>query len=270
MNKKFIFFITFLFLIIFMYNMVFSEELTIFVRNKPFNAKYLIKNGVVYVPLESFLKAMSLSWNEDNGILDILNYSQNKLKPISKEILNFSFLEKNFSLPLIYLKNILYVDLKKIAQNIGAAYLYNKDTGILDIFILKKGTQSDVQKAVGTAVPGSEKSQPGAKTQAGQSQGGAEKKDIIQTKLDYYQNQNPSQQDIGGELRGTATITNTSDQEVKNVTVALKIYDASNNVLHQEEWTLGDLTSKQVITKDFYWLNPNPLLIVTPKLEVNY
>lgn len=255
----------FLLFVLFLFSPSFAK-VDMYVRNQPFNFQQIVHNGEIYVQIEPFLKALGFGWRKSDGIVEL--YFQEKGFP-NPDLLGYDFSFKwgdnviQFACLSSFGKN--FVPVKDTAKKLGAVYMFNSSTNILDVLYPHPGEASTVfSTEFSSTSPGGT---PAGGTAASTEQSGTEP---IKAEFKYFQDYNPSNQGAGGDVRGTLTVTNASDKKVDGVSVIVHITDQDDKDLHQQTYIIGTMQAGAVEEKPFYWLNPNPLLAVKHKLEINY
>lgn len=242
-------------------------KVDIYVRNQPFNFQQVVQQGEIYVPLEPLLKALGFGWKEIDGAIGL--YFQEKGLPcpeIGAYEISFKWNGKVIPLKYVLLFGKIYTPIKDSAKKLEAAYLYNSKTNILDVLYPNSGASSAAFAS--TTVADSASSKPAQKTEEGKTPEGAQ--DMVKAELKYHQDYLPTNQAAGGDVRGTVTVTNTSDKPVEGVIVTVNISDQEGKDLHKQIYNIGNMAAGAAVDKDFYWSNPNPLLAIKHTIDVDY
>ncbi|MCL5774464.1 MAG: hypothetical protein M1536_08855 [Firmicutes bacterium] len=257
-------------------------QLKVFVLNQPFKAEILEQKGVLYAPLEKLLPALKTDWKQTGNTVELTKVAKpGDCQPIKGSDLTFVYNGKNFTALTFVKKGVLYAGMKSFIEGMGGVYSYDPDYGIADIALPMSAKQIQTLKEnqpfaiipASTPSPSpSETSSPDATpAPSPTATGGKEEKEPIVATEQHYQNYNPQNQGMGGEMRGQVRIENTGDVDVKNVRILLHFYDGDGKDIRDPIiWDFSIMKPGQVEMKDFYWLNPNPLMIITPKTEVKH
>lgn len=253
-------------------------RLHVYVINQPFKADIVDKKGVLYAPLEKLLQALSADWKQTDNTVELAKVAKPGLcQPIKGDNLTFVYNGKSFTALTLQQKGVLYVGMKSFTEGMGGVYSYDPDYGIVDVSLPLTAKQIQTLKenqpfAIPSSTPPpspSETSTPGG-TPAPSPTATAGIEPIKAT-VDYHQEVNPQNQGMGGEMRGQVRIENTGDVDVKNVKVTLHFYDQDGKDIRDPiVYEIGTMKAGQVEMKDFYWANPNPLLIIKLATDVTH
>lgn len=233
----------------------------IYIRNEPYTGKYIIKNNDIYIPVHALLNKLHYDWNQKGNDVYILDYRLDK--PSSKVTagnITYHLDDGAFTVDSFTKDGYIYVNSREFGRKMDAYVMYNADTNIYDIVMPEINAAQVIAGVAGTA---------GGSAAAGGT--GSDGKDPITATVESFDNYNPEDHGAtGGEVRGTVTVTNTGSKEVPDVVATLRIQDMSGGDLHTETFAIGTMTGGQVVKKEFYWPNPNPLLSTQSKVDIEH
>lgn len=256
--KKIIIFLIFLFLFM---NISFAinYKTSIYIRNKPYNDSRIIKNNNFYMPVNTLLRYLNYDWIQKGKDVFILGY---RLPASSSEVVGrdlfYHFADKTFYVDNFVKDGRLFVNAHFFAKNMQFLAMYNDQTNIFDIVM---PNQNAVQITSVTPIAGGG---------AAPSAGGETAKEPIVAAVQYYQDYNPAQQYAGGDLRGVLTVKNTGDKQVTGIVVNVYARTTGGENLNVQTYSIGTLKAGEETTKNYYWSNPNPLLVIKIETEVKH
>ncbi|MFH1454379.1 MAG: hypothetical protein ABIH00_10455 [Armatimonadota bacterium] len=233
------------------------DDMSIYIRNKPYNNTYLIKSGKLYIPAQLFLKALGFNWVQKGNDIYILTYvTDDSSSDITGEDAVYHYKDAVFKVDNFTRNGQLYIAAAELSRNMSIAVMYNGDTRIIDIlmpnFNAPQTTTAHSSGSKTSAVAAEEEASP------------------VKATVQSYQNYDPNHQEYGGTVSGTVNIVNTSDKEVPDVEVILHITDEAGQDLYTQTYPIGTMQPGQQVQKEFYWSNPNPLLAYKTETEVKH
>jgi hypothetical protein len=279
-----------------------AQSVSVFVRRAQVDG--VIQNGKVYSPIGALLKAFGCQWTAAGSTVQLTRGegggpSLNLKAPV------FTFVTpdgKNVSSDALFLRGTPWVQVRPLAEALGGTYIATPSAGIVQVvFPTAALSQKDIERAVKdqhtaqgvSAAPLEESAPPSPSAspaeKGGETSGGtvsaspeaspkpgedasptAEEKDPVEvTNIDYSNPVIPGSK-VPAELRGTATIKNTSDQRVTNVKFTVELKDLGGNpVASLPTKFISVLEPGESSSQDFLWYNYYNQTI-TPKVKIEH
>lgn len=223
-----------------------SADLQIFVNNAPLEARPVMKNQILYLPLLPLARKLK-------GF-QILYDSTRKVVSVLKEQKEGSAQPRLFK-EIIVENGAPFVPAKKFALFLGILYKENPGLRSIDLYTFAPKPALPPQKA---APPSSD---------SGESPGSVVQK--LQTSLDIGLIQGTPES--APAYSGTVSVLNPSPHSVKNLFVVLHFPDPDGKDIHTLSWTVNDLPPEHYVKKEFhqekFWSGAtgNPFVTVSTK-----
>jgi hypothetical protein len=256
---------------------------SLYVNNKPLNAKIWVVKQNFYAPLNPLLRSLGYAGVIDNDTINLVSADQitgtiTTAAPMQK----FSFKGQIFVVPTIYANGIVYTEIKSIAKPLGYGVIYNADTKIVDVFKAKPVVASSTPTPAASPAT----SAPSTSTSAEQSSqatvtpasGSSPKVFPFKiTKFDFYQNlANPNDVAMPSDVYGTVNLKNISNEKVNNIQVITHFKPADSTSDKDEDISTVpsdqnpfSLAAGEEISLNFYWRNISNLYYIV-KVEIKY
>lgn len=251
-----------------------AREVMLFVQRT--RVASTVHDGRLYAPAAPLLRALGCQWSA-NGTSLALTKGDNGGPDLRVKThrLTFSLPDgKSVTSDTLFLRNELWVQVKPLAQALGGMYRDDSaSAGIVQVFFTTVPvTQRDLDRAVRNAASSppspSRPSTLGAKPIASEDKGSQpvaeesgtgtkedEKDPIVVDKVDFMNPIIPGSK-IPAELRGTATIKNTSDQRVTNVRFTVELHDLGGHIVaNLPPKFLTVMEPGETASQDFLWYN---------------
>lgn len=275
-----------------------ADPLSLFVRKTQLSSTE--KSGKVYAPASDLLKAMGYQWTVDGATVKLSPGTGGGPSLAAAKVYAFVLPNgKSVTVDAIVVKKDTWILVRPLAEAAGGTYIATPAAGIVQIvFPSTSITQKDLDRAVrqskhqeGIDAPpltgdsggssGEEKSSDsGAKTadagdkkpadNSGETTGEEKKEEVVKvTSLDFSNPIIPGSK-VPAELRGTATIKNTSDKRVTNVKFTVELLDLGDNpVTTLPTKFISALEPGETASQDFLWYNYYNQTI-TPKVKIEH
>lgn len=129
-----------------------SKDFEIYIRNKLYTGEVVPKDKDLYIPLESFAKLARLTLHEKGGVYCLTDPAKGDEKcSLDGETTGLYVNGQKFEGLLPGKGGKALVPLKKISETLGAVFVQNASTGIIDVTFPKKGvTLTDIKAAEST------------------------------------------------------------------------------------------------------------------------
>lgn len=267
-----------------------AASMTLFVRKATVTP--LVEGGKVYAPVTELLKAMTFQWTP-SGEGFALQPGTAGGPDIRSRRLVFTCQGKTFSLDTVLRSGKVWVQVKPMAEGVGALYIETPGSGIAQVvFPANQITNRDIARAVKEAErrpsieakPAVTSDKPGDKTgdNAGDKPGDKtgdpaadpaskeDEKEPLEAKVEFTNPAIPGAKNPA-EVRGTFTVKNTSDQVVKNVKVTVNFNDQSDQLVQAIPTEFfSQIDGGATVSKDFMWYNYNNYMNLKTKVEMTH
>lgn len=273
-----------------------AEPLSLFVRKTQLSSTE--KSGKVYAPAIDLLKAMGYQWTVDGTTVKLSQGAAGGPSLAPGKAYAFVLPNgKSVTIDTMAAKREAWLLVRPLAEAAGGTYIATPAAGIVQIVFPSTAiTQKDLDRAVrdskhqeGVDAPpltgdsggsSDEKStESGDKTadagdkkpaDGGEAQGEEKKEEVVKvTSLDFSNPIIPGSK-VPAELRGTATIKNTSDKRVTNVKFTVELRDLGDNpVTTLPTKFISGMEPGETASQDFLWYNYYNQTI-TPKVKIEH
>jgi hypothetical protein len=246
-------------------NVVASNEVYIYIHNKPYKGNYFLEGNRIYVNLEQFIKLTNIKYYKVGNYYVL---SKSNIVPPS----NFKSLVYYNTTPLKYVllkDNVIYVDLFELAYLTNSKVDYNKDTGIIDYYDPKKIEQV-YKETYAKEVIYNKDNIYNVKNELYNKKGiqvGQKAEEIPEDAIKLVdENKLYDDRNNRGELRYQAAIINNYKEVIKDIVVKVKVVSPGNDVLYEQTFKYPSLKPGEKQKFDIYWINNT--MVVSPQVKV--
>ena len=273
-----------------------ADSLSLFIRKAQVTATE--RAGKVYAPASELLKAMGYQWTVDGSTVRLVKGAAGG--PTLAAATTYTFVlpnGKSVSTDVMAVKKEAWILVRPLAEAAGGTYIATPAAGIVQVTFSATGlSQKDVDRAVrdskhqegisappltdsGSSGDEAKSADKGGKTadtgdkkpdSGNEGQSDEKKEEVIKvTNLDFYNPIIPGSK-VPAELRGTATIKNTSDKRVTNIKFTVELRDLGDNpVTTLPTKFISALEPGETASQDFLWYNYYNQTL-TPKVKIEH
>lgn len=239
-----------------------AEGLQLCVKNKPYRAATVQQNGDISAALDELLTAIGYGWKVEGNEVDIIPGTA-KGPELSGSDYTVKFKGKPVGVKMKTVHGKPYVDVASLSKALGLDYKISLVLGTADLYVpvpknavgASWGNQTQASAEAAPADGDKKPAKKAVKLNAyGQIETDGTNPDSPILVTDFqYQDSTTAAQNYIGEIRASATIVNSGNKDLANVTAHIYICSLNGDVY--QDWVMKIGTMKAGQTVQF---NPDP------------